>query len=226
MTAYATREIIKIIVPLEDVDNVRHNGELAEIGGGSSVHGNRKDRMSNLKLDQLIGQLGEWAACHYLHGSSDAYYEMRDKRNANPHEGDGGVDGKSKLGVYDVKGSRCKLDGENIQNLNLLVPEGKEWRKNWIYIAAFAETQRRFNGWWVWLAGWAMSHHFVMNPPQPRHLPRVHERPDQKSYFIPVGKRGRLHLKPMSDLKDGVLGSTDHAARLQHMGLLDLSVSR
>jgi len=117
MTAYATREIIKIIVPLEDVDNVRHNGELAEIGGGSSVHGNRKDRMSNLKLDQLIGQLGEWAACHYLHGSSDAYYEMRDKRNANPHEGDGGVDGKSKLGVYDVKGSRCKLDGENIQNL-------------------------------------------------------------------------------------------------------------
>lgn len=204
----------EIRVPAEDIARIKANAQAAEKGGMSSIRA-RGERMDNLASDQMIGQLCEWAASKYLHGHADEYYAKQKWHEDNPYIGDKGYDGESKLGKYDVKGSAC-ANADQIQYLNFLVPNN-EWNKwhemheeDLIYVAAFTLKAHEPSDWPVWLCGWAWGKDFLTNPPQPRHIPKVHKHPQAKSYVIPM----RAKLRLMDELRIGKAADSEKTSHI------------
>lgn len=64
--------------------------KFAEIGGGSQVR--TDNRASSLTMDQIVGQLGQYALSIYLFGTPAQYYTQRMSANINPKIGDNGQD--------------------------------------------------------------------------------------------------------------------------------------
>ena len=85
------RDVVSVEIPHVDRGLIRYNAQEAEIGGGSHVRSG-KDRKDSLSVDQVVGQMVNYAGILYLTGSMLSYAEARKKANRNKYVGDGGVD--------------------------------------------------------------------------------------------------------------------------------------
>ena len=98
---------------------ISKNVAAASIGGISNVRDD-DDRQIYLNIDQWIGQIGEAGLSLWLTNSLKAYFEAREHKNKNPHQGDNGWD----LLDYptDSKASRARFKNKPLSTYNLIVP--------------------------------------------------------------------------------------------------------
>jgi hypothetical protein len=141
------QDIITHTVESEFVDLVISNAKKAEIGGRSQFR-NSSNRNTNLAEDQLVGQISTYCASVVLTGSSEGYIKAREKANANPLIGDGGIDIIG-LNNIDVKGSLMRYSN-NPLNYRLLV-RPRERHTNWIYVLGLVPKSRPYQ---CHLVGW------------------------------------------------------------------------
>lgn len=140
-------DIITHTVESEFVDLVISNAKKAEIGGRSQFR-NSSNRNTNLAEDQLVGQISTYCASMVLTGSPEGYIKAREKANADPLSGDGGIDIIG-LNNIDIKGSLMRYS-DNPLNYRLLV-RPKERHKNWIYVLGLVPKERPYK---CHLVGW------------------------------------------------------------------------
>ncbi len=144
-----------------DLDNsllqiILKQSRLSSIGGSSQARGS--DRQCTLNEDQISGHACHMASSIHFFGSIDKFLEQREKANADPYKGDGGVDF---LGTrIDIKGGN-KRKSKNILDYNLIVPE-PEYHKDFCYVSAltkkFQESTIASQGvLHVCLIGWASA---------------------------------------------------------------------
>jgi len=118
------------ISPIE-VKYCMSQAKLAEIGGQSHVR-KSKDRQGILKVDQIVGQFGQYALSIYLFGRPDQYYTQRMVANLHPEVGDQGQD---IVGLnVDCKTSLMR-NSKNPMDYHLLV-RPKEKHPGWCYFHA------------------------------------------------------------------------------------------
>lgn len=128
-------EIVKLVVPDQDLTLIRRNAKLAAIGGTSNVRC-PSEREQHLGVDQLVGQLCHYAVATYLTGSIDPYIEAREAANRNRFRGDGGRDVPGL--PIDVKGSLMR--GERAPADHRLLVRPGERRASWVYVLALVES--------------------------------------------------------------------------------------
>lgn len=143
--------MITVQLSREEIIVCCRNTRLACIGGRSNIR-QRNDRQNRLTEDNLIGQLCNAAGSKFSFGNIDSYIELRNQANANPLQGDNGIDlpGQS----VDFKGSlmRASLNPlhyrlpvrpreihDNWNYVLILVPPGYEIPKS-VYIVGWATT--------------------------------------------------------------------------------------
>jgi len=143
-----TKDVIEYVLPEEDYKRVQSNAKLAAIGGVSRIR-DKDSRRKNLHEDQLVGQISTYAGSVVLTGSAEGYYQARDIANANPYEGDGGVDIIG-LDNIDIKGSLMRASSDPLDYRLLVRP--KERHDQWIYILAMVPKSRPYK---TYLVGWA-----------------------------------------------------------------------
>ena len=90
MTLFETQVRDVVILP-RDIKVCAENAQRATIGGKSNIR-EGKDRTKNIEMDQLIGQLGEYALSMYLTGNPIAYRVQREICNLYALSGDRGQD--------------------------------------------------------------------------------------------------------------------------------------
>lgn len=129
----------------------------AEIGGVSRVRG-AGSRKRNLREDQLVGILGHYAASAYFFDSEVEFVEAREKADAAPHIGDGGLD---LPGGLDVKTSRIRSATKPLLSYRLPVRPA-ELKKGAIYVCALAQLGEGSAR--VFLAGFAFGSEFPAKP--------------------------------------------------------------
>jgi hypothetical protein len=141
------QDIITYTVESEFMNLIISNAKKAEIGGYSQFR-KSSDRNSTLGEDQLVGQISTYCASMVLTGSYDGYIKAREKANANPLSGDGGID---IIGIdnVDIKGSLMRYSN-NPLNYRLLV-RPRERHKNWIYVLGLVPKERPYK---CHLVGW------------------------------------------------------------------------
>lgn len=142
-----SEDIITHIVSSKDTDLIINNAKLAEIGGRSQIR-SQTQRSTNLAEDQLVGQISTYCASMVLTGSPEGYIKAREKANADPLSGDGGIDIIG-LNNIDIKGSLMRYS-DNPLNYRLLV-RPKERHKNWIYVLGLVPKERPYK---CHLVGW------------------------------------------------------------------------
>jgi len=150
-------DVIIHTVDAESTQLIIYNAKKAEIGGKSQIRNSGK-RLSNLAEDQLVGQISTYCASMILTGSPEGYVKARDKANANPMIGDGGLDIVG-LPNVDIKGSLMRYSN-NPLNYRLLV-RPKERHDNWIYVLALVPKERPYK---TYLVGWANDNDLPLKP--------------------------------------------------------------
>jgi hypothetical protein len=107
----------------------------AEIGGISNIRSNHSERMGKIKIDQIVGQIGQYALAIYLFGEPQKYYIQRMVADINPTVGDNGQDiiGSN----IDVKTSLIRSELDYLEYHLAVRP--KELYRDHIYILALVE---------------------------------------------------------------------------------------
>jgi hypothetical protein len=82
--------MISIWLGPREIHYCKEYAERAELGGRSEVR--KENRAGSITIDQLVGQLGQYALSVYLTGETRHYYAQRMVADANPTVGDGGQD--------------------------------------------------------------------------------------------------------------------------------------
>lgn len=127
-------QVIEIQLGIDEVSYCSQQAKLAEIGGYSNIRLG-DDRSGNLGIDQLIGQIGQYALSIYLFGEPSRYYIQRMSANLQPTVGDQGQD---ILGLnVDCKTS-LKRNNQDPLTYRLLV-RPQERHNNWCYILALVQ---------------------------------------------------------------------------------------
>ena len=144
-------DVIEYVLPKKDWEGVLDNAKKAEVGivGGRSQIRGPTARTEMLSVDQLVGQIANYAGSVVLTGSASGYWQAREVANANPYEGDGGVDIIGFPNV-DVKGSLMR-NSQDPLDYRLLVRE-KERHDEWIYVLALVPQERPYK---AFIVGWA-----------------------------------------------------------------------
>jgi hypothetical protein len=160
------RHMSKLVEIVLDTSEIKYCGSMAklsQIGGKSSVR--THDRTSALIVDQLVGQLGEYALSIYLFGEPSRYYIQRMSSNLNPRIGDNGQD---ILGCnLDVKTSLMRASPDPF--MYRLAVRPNELHPNHVFVLALVkpndEGQILFDvPIFVYLIGWASSSMFTKEP--------------------------------------------------------------
>lgn len=124
----------------------------ASLGGGSQIR-SPEERITALRQDQMVGQLGQMALSLYWFGDSRQYDIARWYANRNPNIGDGGSDIPG-MNV-DVKTSLMRSSEDPLDYRLLIRP--KERHEGWIYVLALVKKLRKV-GTEVFLVGWAADY--------------------------------------------------------------------
>lgn len=133
----------------DEFDLIRAEARLsARWDGGSNIR-DRESKVSLLDVDNVVGQIGEWALSLALTGSADAWLRTRAKRARKPWEGDGGEDLDGLR--WDVKSSLMRY-AQDPYRYRLFV-RSRELRDGWKYALALVSNDWRS----VWLPGYATS---------------------------------------------------------------------
>lgn len=121
------------------------NAKKAVLNGRSAVR--QANRKELCLLDQIVGQVGNYAASIWLDGNGDTYRRARRIANANPYSGDDGDD----LPPYgiDVKTSLMRRQQNPLAYHLLVRPNERHF--GIVYILALAVEKK--NGWSVILVG-------------------------------------------------------------------------
>jgi hypothetical protein len=141
------RDIKEIHVKDADVDRVIDNARQAQLGGKSHIR-DRDARQSSLSEDQLVGQIATYCGAVAITGDATGYFHARDKANANPHMGDGGVDVMG-LDNVDIKGSMMRRSLNPFDYRLLVRPQ--ERHDGWIYVLALVPPSRPYM---AFVIGW------------------------------------------------------------------------
>ena len=137
--------------------------ELAEIGGHSLIR--EEDREVTLQIDQLVGQIGQYALALYLLGEPSKYYAQRMIANIHPEIGDSGQD---LIGAnVDVKTSLMRASQDPMEYVLPVRP--KELHEGHVYILALiepnGESSLKVNEpLLVHLVGWATTDDIMSTP--------------------------------------------------------------
>lgn len=162
--------------------------ERAEVGGRSNIR-NGDERAAQLKMDQIIGQLGEYALSMYLTGSPIEYLRQRTIANMYPDIGDSGQD---IFGLnLDVKTSIMRRPDKPALQYTLAV-RPREMHKDWCYVLALVMPNghsglSRAIPVRVFLVGWLNGNE----------LP---ETPDEHGTFSGAHTVAAIHLHPLPNL--------------------------
>ena len=133
MTLFETQVRDVVILP-RDLRICIDNAQRAVIGGKSNIR-EGKDRTKNIEMDQLVGQLGEFALSMYLTGSSIEYMRQRAVANTYPDLGDNGQD---IFGLnIDVKTSAMRNRPSPLDYTLAVRPT--EIHSNWCYVLALVQ---------------------------------------------------------------------------------------
>ena len=160
--------MITIEVSKSEISFIVILAKMAMIGGKSNIY-NDEIRKRKLEIDQLVGQLGEWALHTYWHGHSMEYYKSRWYRNQTPKAGDLGSD-IIPLNV-DVKASLRRDSEKPLESYHLFVLP-REFKKDWVYIPAICDavieyhdnnTIKKVHSALVHMLGWATAE--MLHPP-------------------------------------------------------------
>jgi hypothetical protein len=143
-------DIIRVEIPPVSMNTVAAMSAAACIGGKSQIRG--KDRKKNLKIDQLVGQVGQYAGSLWLFGSPDPYLQSRWVANQNPTTGDGGSDfiGSN----IDFKASLVRNSSRDLLSYRLAV-RPRERHDDWIYVLVLVTKLKKPNPVEACLIGWA-----------------------------------------------------------------------
>lgn len=117
-------------------------------GGKSNIYADQEERMNNLSINQLVGQIGEYVGHIYWFGHSEYYQENRHQTAQKPYQGDGGSDVPG--GNIDFKSSLLK--GGHRLNYHLYVRE-PELHENIVYVLVLVELIN--DGAMAHIIGWA-----------------------------------------------------------------------
>lgn len=131
----------------------------AEIGGRSRISAG-EERAEYLSEDQLVGQLGTYAAVVQLCGSARPYVRAREIANADPTRGDGGSDVPGTN--LDVKTSLARVPGREPEDYYLIVRPA-EMHRGWVYVLALVVSLFGHYA-VVSLVGWAATEDFPGAP--------------------------------------------------------------
>lgn len=185
-----TLTIKYIKMPVFEISDAHllENIKKAKIGGKSNVRKDKKSRMDTLDEDQLAGQLAQYIGTVFLSGSDSLYHEQRARCNANPHEGDGGIDVPRTN--WDIKGSFMRGCNDPLK-YNLIVPPN-EFHKGLRYLQCFISRIEE-NKYKVYIAGWANS------ADMPKPFLKRNIDATQEKHYLPVTK-----LKPAMDVYHSV----------------------
>lgn len=124
---------ISIWLDQQELGYCKKMAELAEIGGRSTVR--TADRKETLSIDQLVGQIGQYALSIYLFGDPSRYYSQRMVANQHPEVGDGGTD---LIGLNaDIKTSLMRASQDPLDYVLPIRP--KEVHEDHVYILALVE---------------------------------------------------------------------------------------
>lgn len=128
-------DVVSISINDEELFRIKKCATNAELGGKSHIR-ESDSRISNLSVDQIIGQLGTFALTKHLFGSEESYFSLRAKIDENPFEGDGGsdIDGKN----IDVKTSLMRAAKDPLR-YRLAVRE-KERHDDWVYVLSVVDS--------------------------------------------------------------------------------------
>lgn len=143
----------------------------AEIGGASNIRSSAGERMAEISVDQMVGQVGTLALSCWMLGKAAGYAEYARGRIAadrNPTSGDGGAD---ILGTnIDVKSSLHRYAQKSPFEYNLLV-RPQERHPGHVFVLGLVEIEdpaARVDTWRtarVHLVGWATNEE-LRPPPQ------------------------------------------------------------
>lgn len=142
------RDVITHIIDPKYVSLIIDNSKKAEIGGRSQIR-NSIQRQQNLSEDQLVGQISTFCGSMILTGSPDGYIKAREKANANPTQGDNGID-ICGLPNVDIKGSLMRYSSNPLSYRLLVRP--RERHNHWIYVLGLVPKERPYK---CHLVGWA-----------------------------------------------------------------------
>lgn len=132
---------------------VERNSELASLGGVSQIR-DRQDRQENLGIDQLVGQIGQYAGSRWLTGSSEQYRVSRWVANRNPELGDGGSD--ILASNIDFKASLVRNTSKSLLTYNLPVRQ-RERHTDWLYVLVLVTDVVPQKSAQAHLIGWATT---------------------------------------------------------------------
>ena len=127
------------------------NAGTANIGGVSHIFSNRDERSTRSSEDQLTGQICNYAASVYYTGDAEAYIYSRERANATPCIGDGGVDIPGRKA--DIKGSLMRGSVDPMKYHLYVRPQ--EYHRDWRYTLTL--TRPISNGYRVHLVGEAVA---------------------------------------------------------------------
>lgn len=150
--------MIPIFISNSELKMLKHMADKASIGGISRIR-NKEDRLKELTMDQLIGQLGTYAFLKYWTGRAFCYEYLISRYYANlhPDQGDGGSDVPA--ANIDVKTSYMRASDDPSKYRLLVRPSEK--KNDWIYVLALVEKNNAPITEWteskVALVGWATS---------------------------------------------------------------------
>jgi hypothetical protein len=130
-------EIVPIPITKQHRQRCWEHAKLARIGGKSQIVHDKQERKSKLSEHQLAGQVGELALSLYMTGDIEAYEEQRAAANANPTEGDKGIDLPGCN--LDVKGSVIRTSLPLLEH-HLWVRE-REYHDDWVYILCLIDKE-------------------------------------------------------------------------------------
>lgn len=133
MTLFETQVRDVWVLP-RDIKVCAYHAQQAEIGGQSNIR-EKNGRKENMAIDQLVGQLGEYALSMYLTGSPIEYQRQRTIANTFPSLGDNGQD---IFGLnIDVKTSAMRNRPSPLDYTLAVRP--KEVEPEWCYVLALVQ---------------------------------------------------------------------------------------
>lgn len=136
-----------------DLVLVKANARSCWLGGASHVRSS--DRTEWGEVDQLVGQLGEFALARFL-GDPDAYHRRRSEINKDPWKGDDGSDFPGLR--IDVKTSFMRVRDRSPLQYTLVVRPAERHSEN-IYVLAVV-TEMHEESCMVKLVGYARDEEF------------------------------------------------------------------
>lgn len=186
-------DVVTYVIPEDDMDMIVQYAKDAEVGGSSQIR-TQQDRRANLKEDQIIGQICNFAGIMHFTGNKDLYIQIREKANANKFKGDDGED----IPGYklDIKGSLMRAS-KNPLDYRLLV-RPRERHQDWTYVLALVPSLDRPIK--VHLVGWAKD----------EELPKV---PAENGVFKGAYVMDAFELHLIQSLKQTMFGEAKEPAK-------------